>query len=110
MYEFLLPEDFLIGTAHSSFQSEGAWDRDGKSMSMMDHFSVAYGGKPIPGTVNTKNVRYVSTETPAQGCHFYDNYAAYIEDMAKTGQMLLDDGCYALKGRNKYRIRQRLIS
>ena len=86
MYEFLLPEDFLIGTAHSAFQSEGAWDRDGKSMSMMDHCSVEFGGKPIPGTVNTKNVRYVSTETPAQGCHFYDNYAAFIEDMAKTGQ------------------------
>ncbi len=86
MYEYLLPHDFLIGTAHSAFQSEGAWDRDGKSMSMMDHFSVAYGGKPIPATVNSKKVRYVSPDTPEQGCFFYDNYEAYIEDMAKTGQ------------------------
>ena len=26
------------------------------------------------------------------------------------GDEMLDDGCYALKGRNKYRIRQRLVS
>ena len=39
MYRFQLPEDFLIGTANSAFQSEGAWDRDGKSESIMDHFA-----------------------------------------------------------------------
>ena len=32
MYGFRLPEDFLIGTANSAFQSEGAVDRDGKSV------------------------------------------------------------------------------
>lgn len=86
MYEFRLPEDFLIGTANSAFQSEGAWKRDGKSMSMMDHFSVEYAGKMIPGTKNYKNPRYVSTDMPDTGCFFYDNYEEYIEDMAKTGQ------------------------
>ena len=78
MYEFLFPEDFLLGTAHSAFQSEGAWDRDGKSMSMMDHFSVAYAGKPVPSSLKGKKVRYVSHDTPEQGCFFYDNYEAYI--------------------------------
>ena len=86
MYEFLFPEDFLLGTAHSAFQSEGAWDRDGKSMSMMDHFSVAYAGKPVPSSLKGKKVRYVSQDTPEQGCFFYDHYEEYIEDMAKTGQ------------------------
>ena len=86
MYEFVIPEDFLIGTANSAFQSEGAWDRDGKSMSMMDHYSVAMAGKMIPGTAKIKTPRFVSHDTPADGCFFYDNYEAYIEDMAKTGQ------------------------
>ena len=27
MVGFQLPKDFLIGTANSAFQSEGAWDR-----------------------------------------------------------------------------------
>ena len=26
MFGFTLPKDFLIGTANSAFQSEGAWD------------------------------------------------------------------------------------
>ena len=86
MYEFRIPNDFLIGTANSAFQSEGAWDRDGKSMSMMDHFSVEYAGKPIPSTLKQKKVSYVSTDMPDTGCFFYDNYEEYIEDMAKTGQ------------------------
>ena len=38
---FRLPEDFLIGTANSAFQSEGAWDRDGKSESNMEYYAKA---------------------------------------------------------------------
>ena len=89
MYGFKLPKDFLIGTANSAFQSEGAWDRDGKSMSMMDHYSVAMAGQMIPSSATAKTPRYVSYDTPADGCFFYDNYEAYIEDMAKTGQNIL---------------------
>ena len=40
MYGFKLPKDFLIGTANSAFQSEGAWDRDGKTetaVSLLDY-------------------------------------------------------------------------
>ena len=39
MYGFRLPKDFLIGTANSAFQSEGAWDRDGKSENIMEYAS-----------------------------------------------------------------------
>lgn len=48
MYGFQLPKAFLIGTANSAFQSEGAWDRDGKSPSIMDHFAALYAGKTPP--------------------------------------------------------------
>lgn len=92
MFEFRLPEDFLLGTANSAFQSEGAWDRDGKSMSMMDYYARAYAGKLIPGKIpgkakeKTKGQYTITEELPNDGCFFYDNYEAYIEDMKKTGQ------------------------
>ena len=81
MFEFTLPKDFLIGTANSAFQSEGAWDKDGKSMSVIDHYSRLYAGKPHPTTG-----KMLTEHSPDDGCFFYDNYEAYIEDMQKTGQ------------------------
>ena len=94
MYGFRLPEDFLIGTANSAFQSEGAWDRDGKTPSIMDHFAETYAGCYPPGRNPDPEKRLVKSgradanteELPDRGCYFYDNYEAYIEDMAKTGQ------------------------
>ena len=88
MYGFRLPDDFLIGTANSAFQSEGAWDRDGKSESIMDYYARAYAGKPmrVIGAGTKKVVNCYSEELPDRGCFFYDNYEAYIEDMQKTGQ------------------------
>ena len=78
---FRLPEDFLIGTANSAFQSEGAWDRDGKSESNMEYYAKAVAGKAR----GTQGNRYTE-DLPDRGCFFYDNYEAYIEDMRKTGQ------------------------
>ena len=86
MYEYPFPKDFLIGTANSAFQSEGAWHVNGKSENMMEHFAIAYAGKPIPGTVGSKKVKIVTEELATNGCFFYDNYEAYIDDMVKTGQ------------------------
>ena len=83
MYDYKLPEDFLLGTANSAFQSEGAWDRDGKSETIMDSFARAYAGK-ISEKAN-KGSR-LTEDMPDRGCFFYDNYEAYIEDMQKTGQ------------------------
>ncbi len=91
MFGFHLPEDFLIGTGSSSFQSEGAWKRDGKSESIMDHFAIKFAGQLPPEKKNAegfnakKGITY-SEDLPENGCYFYDNYEAYIEDMQKTGQ------------------------
>ena len=94
MYGFRLPKDFLIGTANSAFQSEGAWDRDGKTMSIMDYFAEKYAGKYAPaierkikaGRIKSGRVEVNAEELPDRGCFFYDNFDAYIEDMAATGQ------------------------
>ena len=45
MFGFKLPKDFLIGTANSAFQSEGAWDRDGKSQSIMEYYAEKFAGQ-----------------------------------------------------------------
>ena len=82
MYEFRLPQGFLLGTANSAFQSEGAYDRDGKSLSMLDCYARSYAGKLQPGGGDTP----MTQELPDNGCFFYDNYESYIEDMQKTGQ------------------------
>ena len=80
---FILPGDFLIGTANSAFQSEGAWNRDGKSESIMEYYAKEYGGKVPPHLAEMdketakRQVRQLySTELPDRGCFFYDNYEA----------------------------------
>ena len=89
---YRLPEDFLIGTAHAAFQCEGAWDRDGKSPSIMDHYAREFAGKYPPDTSpeeaykrRAQPVAYTE-DVPDRGCFFYDHYEEYIEDMQKTGQ------------------------
>ena len=90
MFGFKLSDDFLIGTANAAFQCEGAWDRDGKSPSVMDYYAEKYAGvipEQLPGGPITKREgKPYSTEVPDRGCFFYDHYEEYIEDMAKTGQ------------------------
>ena len=90
MYGFKLPKDFMIGTANSAFQSEGAWDRDGKSISIMDYYAKEFAGT-YPGGMSAEEAKAkhklpYSSDMPDRGCFFYDNYEAYIEDMQKTGQ------------------------
>lgn len=89
-FGFFLPEDFLIGTANSAFQSEGAWDVDGKTESIMDHFAKLYAGKSPAARKKAGSAGGAampnSEDLTDRGCFFYDNYEAYIDDMAKTGQ------------------------
>ena len=77
---FRFPEDFLIGTANSAFQSEGAWDRDGKTESNMDYYARLKAGQSRGKT------SFYTKDLPDRGCFFYDHYEEYIEDMQKTGQ------------------------
>ncbi len=90
MYGFRLPKDFLIGTANSAFQSEGAWDRDGKSESIMEHYAKKYAGTYGPHYTMEEGEKLgkslFSEEQCDKGCFFYDHYEEYIEDMVKTGQ------------------------
>ena len=90
MYGFRLPQDFLIGTAHSAFQSEGAWDKDGKSESIMESYHKKYAGTYGPHYTKEEGERLgrvpYSHFMPDKGCFFYDHYEEYIEDMKKTGQ------------------------
>jgi beta-glucosidase/6-phospho-beta-glucosidase/beta-galactosidase len=74
MYGFRLPEDFLIGTANSAFQSEGAMDRDGKSENIMEYYAKLIGGKYRPGVneeeARAKGMKPYSADLPEQGCFF----------------------------------------
>ena len=83
-FTMTFPDDFLIGTANSAFQSEGAADRDGKSPSMMDHFARTHAGQFLPGIVK-KGIR-MTEEFPDDGCCFYDHFEEFIDDMKATGQ------------------------
>ena len=90
MYGFRLPNDFLIGTANSAFQSEGSWQADGKSESIMDYYARKMAGVyphgMSPEEATKKYRKPYTDEMPDRGCFFYENYEAYIEDMQKTGQ------------------------
>ena len=90
MYGFRIPEDFLIGTANSAFQSEGAMDRDGKSQSIMEYYGKKYEHTFGPHFTMEEGAALgkapFGPDENARGCEFYDNYESYIEDMQKTGQ------------------------
>ena len=55
-YQFRFPDDFLFGTAHSAYQSEGACDRDGKSESMMEYYAREKAGAWLPGLLHPEKV------------------------------------------------------
>ena len=91
MFGYRIPKDFLLGTASSAFQTEGAVDRDGKSESIMDHYAGEREVRAKQSALKTAEKtgqppKYYTPILPDPGCFFYDNYEAYIEDMQKTGQ------------------------
>ena len=43
MSQIQFPQDFLWGAATASYQIEGAWNEDGKGVSIWDTFSHAAG-------------------------------------------------------------------
>jgi beta-glucosidase len=64
----LFGKDFIWGTATSSYQIEGAWNLDGKGLSIWDHF-----------THQTKKVH--NRDTGDVACDFYHRYPEDIELM-----------------------------
>ncbi|MFW6301249.1 MAG: GH1 family beta-glucosidase, partial [Bacillota bacterium] len=72
--EYKLSEDFIFGTATSSYQIEGAWDQDGKGESIWDRFSHQKG-----------NV--LNEDTGDVAC---DHYNRFKEDIALMKKLNLD--------------------
>lgn len=64
-------KDFVWGTATAAYQIEGAWNEDGKSESVWDHFTHFKKGK-----IKTK-------ENGDVACDFYHRYESDIELMQK---------------------------
>ncbi|XP_026287983.2 myrosinase 1 [Frankliniella occidentalis] len=72
-----LPDNFLIGAAVSAFQTEGWWNKGGKSESMVDH--VLHTGRL--GTLGYKNAN--DSDNAA------DSYHRFKEDIAIAKQLKL---------------------
>lgn len=66
------PKDFIWGTASSSYQIEGAYNRDGKGASIWDTFCRKDGAiaEGSDGTI---------------ACSYYDKYEEDIRLMAEAG-------------------------
>lgn len=65
------PKDFLWGAASAAYQVEGAWNEDGKGLSICDTF-VRIPGKTFKGTTGDVAV---------------DHYHRYKEDIALMAEM-----------------------
>lgn len=72
-YEHLkpFPENFLWGSASAAYQVEGAWDKDGKGLSVWDVYAK------LPGT----------TFKGSNGDVAADHYGRYKEDVALMAEM-----------------------
>ncbi|KAK3910776.1 Myrosinase 1, partial [Frankliniella fusca] len=73
--EVRLPEHLLIGAAVSAFQTEGWWNKGGKSESMVDH--VLHTGRL--GSLGYKNAN--DSDNAA------DSYHRYREDIAIAARL-----------------------
>ena len=72
----LFPKDFLWGTATSAYQIEGAWNADGKGLSVWDTFS------------HTKN-KIINNDNADKACDFYNQYSKDIDLMSDLGYRAL---------------------
>ncbi|MFX0183181.1 MAG: GH1 family beta-glucosidase [Candidatus Hodarchaeota archaeon] len=68
----LFPDDFIFGAATSSFQVEGAWNKDGKGESIWDKICHT------PGTIENGDTGDVS-------CDHYSRYSTDVKIMKQLG-------------------------
>ncbi|KAK3929369.1 Beta-glucosidase A, partial [Frankliniella fusca] len=71
--KYKIPDNFLIGAGSSSYQNEGAWDRDGKGESVFDHY------------FHTANVNVPTNMTGDIACNSYERYEEDIKLAAEMG-------------------------
>lgn len=80
--ESIFPEGFLWGGATAATQCEGAWDRDGKGASILDH--CTNGDKDRPRRV-TDEIEPDAFYPCHEGCRQYDHFEEDIELFAEMG-------------------------
>lgn len=76
------PKNFLWGGATAATQCEGAWNRDGKGESILDHCTV--GDREHPRLV-TMNIEPSYSYPTHEGCREYDRYKEDIALFAEMG-------------------------
>src|SRR6056297_288166 len=72
MNKLFFPDNFIWGTATASYQIEGAWNKDGKKMSIWDSFSHT------PGNVE-------NADTGDVACDHYHRFEEDVEIMKQLG-------------------------
>ena len=72
MAKLIFPENFMWGASASSYQSEGAWNEDGKGESIWDRFCRT------PGNIE-------NGDTGDVACDFYHRYAEDAKIMGELG-------------------------
>lgn len=80
---YVFPKDFLWGGATAATQCEGAWNKDGKGASVLDHCTNGDREHPrkVTDIIDTEKHFYPSH----QGCLQYDRFEEDIELFAEMG-------------------------
>ncbi len=76
------PEGFLWGAATAATQCEGAWDRDGKGPTILDHATNGDREHPRLITSEVSEDYFYPSHT---GCEQYDHYEEDVELFAQMG-------------------------
>ena len=76
------PDSFLWGGATAATQCEGAWNKDGKGPTILDH--CTNGSKTSPRRV-TLDIEPDAFYPSHEGCRQYDHYEEDIELLAGMG-------------------------
>ena len=107
MTGYTMPKGFLWGGAVAAHQLEGAWDEDGKGMSVADVMTVGSATKPreiTDGVIPGKN--YPNHEA----IDFYHHYKGDIKLMAEMGFKAFRTSIAFLKAMRKNLMKQALSS